>query len=91
MEIETLGDAWNHGVKLTARCIWGNREDLKTIRECNNRYELAVYSMLWTRGRDFPLSRLSQRLLCPKCGSRLVAVGISMPSNSSTAAARIAR
>lgn len=91
MEIETLGDAWNHGVMLTARCVWGNREGLKSIRECGNRYELDVYTMLWTRGRDFPLAMLSGRLRCPKCGSRRVAVGITMPSNAGTAAARMAR
>lgn len=91
MEMETLGDAWNHGVKLTARCVWGNREGLKSIRECNNRYALDVYSMLWTRGRDFPFGMLSGRLRCPKCGLRRVAVGITMPSNAGTATARMAR
>jgi hypothetical protein len=76
MDIETLGDAWTHGVRLTV-CAWGSREGLKSIRECDNRYELDVYSMLWTRGRDFPLGMLSSRMRCPKCGSRRVAVRIT--------------
>ncbi|WP_287138970.1 hypothetical protein [Mesorhizobium sp.] len=50
-----------------------------------------MYTMLWTRGRDFPLVMLSGRLRCPKCGSRRVAVGITMPSNAGSAAARMVR
>jgi hypothetical protein len=87
MEIETLGEAWNHSVKLTARCAWGRREGLKSIRECANRYELDVYSLLWTRGRDFPVGLLSERMRCPKCGSRRVAIGITMPGNAGAAKA----
>ena len=90
MEIESIGDAWNHGARLKVRCIWGNRAGLKSIPECDNLYELDVYTLLWTRGRDFPLSMLSTRLRCPKCGSRRVAVAIDFPGNSSSVNKRLA-
>ena len=87
MQIETLGDAWTHGVRLTVRCIWGNREGLKSARECDNLHELDVQTMLWTRGRDFPLGLLSSRMRCPKCGSRRVAVRITLPGTAERARA----
>jgi hypothetical protein len=31
-------------------------------------------TLVWTRGRDFPLSRLHVRLKCPRCGARRIAV-----------------
>jgi DNA-directed RNA polymerase subunit RPC12/RpoP len=31
-------------------------------------------TLVWTRGRGFPLSRLESRLRCPRCGSRYVVV-----------------
>jgi len=31
-------------------------------------------TLLWTRGRAFPLSRLESRLRCPRCGSRYVVI-----------------
>ena len=32
-------------------------------------------TLVWTRGRGFPLSRLESRLRCPMCGSRDVLAG----------------
>ena len=34
------------------------------------RAELDMETLVWTRGRSFPLSRLETRLRCPMCGSR---------------------
>jgi hypothetical protein len=31
-------------------------------------------TLVWTRGRAFPLSRLESRLRCPRCGSGYVVV-----------------
>jgi len=31
-------------------------------------------TLICTRGRAFPLARLAERLRCPRCGSRHVAV-----------------
>jgi hypothetical protein len=38
-------------------------------------------SLVWTRGRDFPLERLEDPLRCPHCGSRYVRVLYDPPLN----------
>jgi hypothetical protein len=80
MDIETLGDAWTHGVKAKMSCAFGNREGLKSIRECTYRLDLDMETLIATRGRDFPMARLAERLRCPRCGSRQVRVMFSYPS-----------
>jgi hypothetical protein len=45
-------------------------------------------TLVWTRGRGFPLSRLESRLRCPRCGSRDVVLLITIPRESQTARAR---
>lgn len=72
--VETIGEAMDAGWVLTARCAWGKREGLKTVRECTWRYDLDMVTLVATRGRDFPLARIAERLRCPRCGSRRVAV-----------------
>jgi hypothetical protein len=79
MAVETLGDAWRLGWKLTARCAFGNRDGMKSIRECIYRAPLDMQTLVWTRGPIFPLSRLESRLMCPECGSRRVSVLFNVP------------
>jgi len=62
MAIETLGEALSHGWRITVRCAWGKREGMKSIRECVYGRELDLETLVWTRGRAFPLSRLETRL-----------------------------
>jgi hypothetical protein len=71
------------------RCAWGNRDGMKSVRQCTYRYDLDMQTLVATRGRDFPLSRLETRLRCPRCGSRRVVVVFDVPSqpNSRTEAA----
>jgi hypothetical protein len=52
---------------------------MKSIRECIHNYELDVETLLWTRGRNFPIDRLASRLMCPRCNSRKVRVEIFTP------------
>lgn len=76
MGVETLGEAFSLGWRVTVRCVH-SREDgahSKSSRECINRKTLDMETLVWTRGRDFPLSRLESRLCCPRCGSRNVVV-----------------
>jgi DNA-directed RNA polymerase subunit RPC12/RpoP len=87
MPVETLGEAWNSGWRITMRCAWGKRDGMKSIRECGYRRELDMETLVCTRGRDFPLMGLQTRLRCPRCGSRLVAVMFSPPSMPSVRAA----
>jgi len=39
-------------------------------------------TLVWTRGRGFPLSRLETRLRCPRCVSREVVVLYQPPSRA---------
>ena len=43
---------------------------LGDLPEYGYRKELDLETLVWTRGRAFPLSRLEARLGCPRCGSR---------------------
>jgi hypothetical protein len=36
-------------------------------KECVYRAELDMETLVWTRGKGFPLSRLESRLRCPMC------------------------
>lgn len=87
MAVETLGQALDEGWTATVRCAWGRREGLKSVRECRERRDLDLNSVVWTRGRDFPLDMLPDRLRCPRCGSRRVRVMYTPPDGSSIAAA----
>jgi hypothetical protein len=87
MSVETLGEAWNHSWQLHMRCLDDGREGLKHRRPCNYRTELHVQTLVCTRGRDFPLARIAERLRCPRCGSRRVAVIFGPPRNSGVSAA----
>ena len=85
MVVETLGDAFAAGWRLTARCAWGKREGMKTKRECHYTRELDLETLVWTRGPNFPLSSLDGRLMCPRCRSRRVAVLFQPPTVSNAA------
>jgi hypothetical protein len=53
MVVETLGDAFAAGWRITARCAWGKREGMKTRRECTYTRELDLETLAWTRGPNF--------------------------------------
>ena len=68
MPVETLGEACSQGWRVTLRCADGRTESPRSqsSRECNYRRELDMETLVWTRGRAFPLSRLESRLRCPR-------------------------
>jgi hypothetical protein len=70
--VETLG----RSMLVTVRCADGRTESPRSQsnRECSYRRELDMETLVWTRGRAFPLSRLECRLRFPRCGSRYVVV-----------------
>ena len=74
MSVETLGEALRGGWRLKVRCAHGRRDGLKSIRECRSEADLDLASVVWTRGPNFPVARLGERMMCPACGSRRVAV-----------------
>ena len=48
-------------------------------KPCIYRAPLDMQTLVWTRGPNFPLSRLESRLMCPECGSRRVSVLFDVP------------
>lgn len=50
------------------------KEGYKHKRESGHRTELDLETLVFTRGRAFPLSWLASRLKCPRCGCWRVAV-----------------
>ena len=86
-----MGEAWSLSWRVNIRCLYDGREGLKHKRECGYRAELDMMTLVTTRGRDFPLARLAQRLRCPRCGCREVAVMFSPPKNYGVSAVAAAR
>jgi hypothetical protein len=85
MAVETIGDAYSLGWRVTVRCSDGRSDSPRShsSRECNYRKELDMETLVWTRpGRAFPLSRLESRLRCPRCGSRHVVVLYQPPRHA---------
>jgi len=81
MTVETIGDAFSLGWRVVARCRGERPDSPRSNRTCNYRRELDVETLVWTRGRAFPLSRLETRLRCPRCGSRDVVVLFQPPDS----------
>jgi hypothetical protein len=87
MSVETLGEAFSMGWRIRVRCAWGPRDGMKRVRECVFGGELDLQTLIWTRGRDFPLTMLETRLKCPRSGSRRVRVAFTVPPNERRASA----
>lgn len=85
MAVDTLGEAFSQGWRISVRCAWGKRDAMKSIRECIAGAELDMQTLVWTRGRDFPLARLESRMKCPRCGSRRVMLLFRPPTNAKAA------
>jgi DNA-directed RNA polymerase subunit RPC12/RpoP len=84
MAVETLGEAFSLGWRVIVRCAHG-REDgptSKSSRQCTYRAELDMGTLVCTRGRAFPLSRLDSRLRCPRCGWRSMVVMYGPPARA---------
>jgi hypothetical protein len=79
--VATLGEAMISAGP-TLRVSFGTWDGMKSIRECVHSYALDLPTLVWTRGREFPLALLASRLRCPRCGSRRVAVVFQPPPNS---------
>ena len=79
--ISTLGEAHDAGWRVRVYCRRGKRDHGKSSRECHASIEADVETLLWTRGRAFPISGLETRMRCPRCGSRQVSVAFEVPSD----------
>jgi hypothetical protein len=81
MSVATLGEAWNLSWQIHVRCLDDGREGLKHRKRCAYRKSLDLETLVCTRGRDFPIARIADRLRCPRCGCREVSVMFSPPKN----------
>ena len=88
MTVETIGQAFSLGWRIHMRCLDDGMEGLKHKRECGFRAELHMETLVATRGRDFPLARIAERLRCPRCGCRRVAVMFGPPAFAKSQAMR---
>lgn len=80
-EIETLGQAYDAGWRLTVRCA-RRRQGLKSVRPCVlSGKALDLGTMIWTHGRACPLGWLDGRIRCPMCGSKQVFLLWVQPPN----------
>jgi hypothetical protein len=82
--VETIGEAYQLGWRIHARCAWGRREAMKSVRACLGRAELDLHTLVWTRGAAFPITSLENRLKCPLCGSRRVSIMFDLPKEPDT-------
>lgn len=57
------------------RCLDDGMRGLKHKRERGFRVELDIQTLVASRGRDFPLARIAERLLCRRCGLRVYKMG----------------
>jgi hypothetical protein len=90
MQTETLGDAWAYSATVWIACAFGPyTKGMKRGRECVYRGKLDMETLVCTRGRDFPIARLAQRLRCPRCGSREVRVVWDFPAEPRLNAAAV--
>ena len=78
--ISTIGEAHDLGWTLRVYCRWGKRDAMKSIRQCNASVEVDLKTLVWTRGRAFPIVRLDSRMKCIRCGSRRVMIAFSPPA-----------
>jgi hypothetical protein len=53
----------------------------KSIQAWTAYIDIDVPTLIWTRGRDFPIARLETRMKCPRCGSRRVLVAFEPAEN----------
>ena len=82
MTVETIGEALDLGWRVTVRCSFGPRDGMKRGCECVYGGEIDLPTLVWTRGREFPIGMLGSRLKCPRCGSRKVRVAFTVPPQS---------
>ena len=78
MPVETLGEACSRRDG-AHRALRGTAAPKGRVRRIESRMqlpakELDMETLVWTRGRAFPLSRLESRLRCPRCEYRYVVV-----------------
>jgi len=76
MAVETIGEAWRLGWRITARCAFGNNDGMRSIRSCYQ-YDLDLRTLIWTRGASYPLSNLATPTQMPELRIAARCAGLS--------------
>jgi hypothetical protein len=78
---DTLGEVWRLGWTATAHCYWfgPSKRGRAMLPWCDSKFELDMLTLVLTRGERFPLARIDEVMMCPKCGLRKVRVLFSIP------------
>ena len=91
MGVNTLGEVWKLGWRVRARCYWTGptKSGRRQTPYCDTTVELDMTTLVWTRGENFPINRLNERLRCPSCRLMKVRVYFDVPNqpNARTIAA----
>ena len=65
MAVKTIGEALDLGWRVTVRCSFGPRDGMKRGRECVYGGELDLPTLVWTRGRQFPIGTIHRPIYHP--------------------------
>jgi len=84
--VETIGDALDRGWKLRIYCRGHKGQAMKKHRSCTAYHDADLETLVWTRGRDFPIAMLASRMKCPRCNSRVISISFDVPKTPASAA-----
>jgi hypothetical protein len=86
--ISTIGEAHDLGWKIRVYCREWKGHAMKKHRGCIAQIDIDLPTLVWTRGRDWPISDIGTRMKCIRCGGRLVSVALEPPPVNDRKAAR---
>jgi hypothetical protein len=89
MAILTLGDAFDAGWRVRTKCLGLLFIEDKLFGGCGGKSDLSMETLVWTRGRALPLSKLPERLKCPRCGSRRIRLLYDIPAEPGAGAQQV--
>ena len=79
--VRTLGEAFDAKWGIRMRCTRGDHRGPNKIQECRFETDLCLKSLVATRGREFPIARIADRIRCPNCGDLGVTVAFDVPGS----------
>ena len=85
MVVETIGEAWQLGWRITARCAFGNREGMKSIRRVRLFLRLRPQNPYLDTGCAFPGLRLGGSVEMPELRIAARCAGLSHAESAADA------
>jgi hypothetical protein len=91
MSVETIGEAYMLGWRIHARCAWGRREAMKSVRGCQGKAELDLHNPGLDEGRCFPDHQPGEPAKMPALRSRRVSIMFDLPKEPNATRIRACR